>query len=469
MLFPTPQFALFFIPIFLVSWAVHRHRGIWLLFLLVASYVFYAWWDYTLLPLLAGVTLFSQTIALRLHVAGSERARRLLLFAGVGGNLAVLGLFKYYDFAVVSASNGLRQLGLGLDPPLLRVVLPIGISFFTFQAVSYLVDVYRRGTEPVALGELALYLSFFPHLVAGPIVRAGEIVPQFREIPDARRLPAAEAFFLIVGGLFKKVVVASYLGAEVVDPVFAVPANYSAWQTLVAVYAYAIQIYADFSGYTDIAIGVALLLGIRLPQNFDSPYAARSIGDFWRRWHMTLSRWLRDYLYIPLGGSRVSTAATYRNLLITMLLGGLWHGAAWTFVAWGGMHGLFLAVGRWRRERHRAAREPRSTRSVLAWLATFHLVCLAWIFFRAESFDNALEVLVRLVDLRSAAGPSFGAVAIVVSMLAVQFVPRRLFVELEGAFARLGPVAQGAALAVAFLLIDTLGPEGVPPFIYFQF
>ena len=479
MLFPTPEFALFFIVVFLVSWRLRARRHAWMLFILAASYVFYAWWDWRFVPLLAGVTVFNQRMGNAIHRAGSSRARRALVVAAVTGNLGVLGFFKYYEFGVVSAANGLRALGFAVDPPLLAVILPLGISFFIFQALSYVIDVYRRDTEPVTPTELALYLSFFPHLVAGPIVRATELVPQLREVPDAQRLPATEAFFLILGGLFKKVVVASYLGVEVVDPVFAVPSAHSALQILVAVYAYAIQIYADFSGYTDIAIGIALLLGIRLPQNFDRPYAAQSLREFWRRWHMTLSRWLRDYLYIPLGGNRGSAARSYCNLMVTMLLGGLWHGAAWTFVAWGGLHGVFLSVGRWRRDgapppgatREPDARSSRSaTRAALAWLATFNLVCLAWVFFRAESLPHAFAVLRGLVDVTHLApAPSFGPIAVIAGMLAWQFVPRRAFVEAEVAFSRLGPLLQGAALAVGFFVIDTLGPAGVPPFIYFQF
>jgi D-alanyl-lipoteichoic acid acyltransferase DltB (MBOAT superfamily) len=346
------------------------------------------------------------------------------------------------------------------------VILPIGISFFTFQAISYVVDIYRRELEPASPIEFAMYLAFFPHLVAGPIVRASEFVPQLRQRPDEHRIPATEAFFLIVAGLFKKVVVASWLGTEVVDPVFAVPNAHSSLEILGAVYGYAIQIYADFSGYTDIAIGVALLLGIRFPQNFDRPYASLSLQEFWRRWHITLSRWLRDYVYIPLGGNRGSEAATYRNLMLTMLLGGLWHGASWTFVVWGGLHGMYLAVGRWR-----DARDPdRTRRPVLAWLATFNLVCLAWVFFRAQTFTDAFDVLRGVFDPTDLLpAPSSGLVLLVAAALAVQFVPRNWKIDAEVVFSRMAPVLQGVALAVAFVTIDALGPEGVAPFIYLQF
>ncbi len=479
MLFPTAQFGIFFIVVFLVSWRLRPNRRAWMAFTLVASYVFYGWWDWRFVPLIAGSTLFNQAMGTAIHRTASESTRRTLMTVAVGGNLVVLGFFKYYEFFVVSVTNGLGELGVHANPPLLRLILPIGISFFTFQAISYVVDIYRRDLEPATPIEFGMYLSFFPHLVAGPIVRASEFVPQLRVRPDESRIPATEAFFLIMAGLFKKVVIASYLGTEVVDPVFAVPSNHSALEILGAIYGYAIQIYADFSGYTDIAIGIALLLGIRFPQNFDRPYSALSVQDFWRRWHITLSRWLRDYLYIPLGGNRGSTVSVYRNLMLTMVLGGLWHGASWTFVVWGGLHGLYQCVGHWRTGRRaeqeaagtlRPSAVPPGLRPVLAWLATFNLVCFAWIFFRAESFANAFEMIRGLFDLTNLLpGPTTLLMAVVAGMLAIQFAPRWIGAWSRAGFSRLAPVLQGVILAVAFVGIDTLGPVGVAPFIYFQF
>jgi len=479
MLFPTAQFGIFFIIVFLVSWRLRPNRRAWMAFTLCASYVFYGWWDWRFVILIAASTLFNQAMGSAIHRSGDDTTRKWLMVTAVAGNLVVLGFFKYYEFFVVSVTNGLGELGISANAPLLRLILPIGISFFTFQAISYVVDIYRRDLEPASPIEFGMYLSFFPHLVAGPIVRASEFIPQLRVRPDEQRIPATEAFFLIAAGLFKKVVIASYLGTEVVDPVFAVPGNYSSLQILGAVYAYAMQIYADFSGYTDIAIGIALLLGIRFPQNFDRPYSALSISDFWRRWHITLSRWLRDYLYIPLGGNRGSESTVYRNLMLTMVLGGLWHGASWTFVVWGGLHGLYQCVGHWRNGR-RAAQEAAGTlrpsaipphlRPVLAWLATFNLVCFAWIFFRAESFSAAFELIGGLFNLTDLLpGPTMLVVAIIAGMLAVQFTPRGIGEWSRSGFSRLTPVLQGVALAVAFVGIDTLGPVGVAPFIYFQF
>src|SRR5215207_5592494 len=364
-----------------------QQPGRWRLFTLAASYVFYGWWDWRFCGLLAASTLANQVFAVAIHRAREQRQRKALLTIAVVANLGALGFFKYYDFFVTSAQNALADVGIDVSRAVLDVTLPIGISFFTFQALSYVIDVYRGDFRPVTLAKFAVYLSFFPHLVAGPIVRAREFLPQLGKPRDPRRVDVGLAAFLIVGGLFKKVVIANYLAESIVDDVFAAPELHSGAEVLFATYAYAVQIYCDFSGYTDIAIGVALLLGFRFPQNFDAPYSAESLQDFWRRWHMTLSRWLRDYLYIPLGGSRGSKLFTYRNLMLTMLLGGLWHGAAWTFVVWGGIHGAGLAVERWladRRERRR--------------LVTFHVVCAAWIFFRADSFDRAGDMFRQLVE-----------------------------------------------------------------------
>src|SRR5436190_1310876 len=340
MLFPTTDFAIFFALVFVGHWLLQPFPKRWKLFMIAASYVFYGWWDWRFVLLLAAVTVAAQAGAQAIVHSSSDRSRRGVLAATLAVILGLLGWFKYYGFLALNLSNTLHALGIHSPLPLLQVALPVGISFFTFMAISYVVDVYRRDLEPATWLDFAVYLSFFPHLVAGPIVRGGELLPQIRKRRDPRRVDYARAAYLVMGGLFKKVVISSFLASAIVDPVFGTPGQHSGLEILVAIYAYAIQIYADFSGYTDIAIGVALLLGFRFPENFNAPYTARSLQDFWRRWHMTLSRWLRDYLYIPLGGSKGSRQKTYRNILITMLLGGLWHGAGWTFVAWGGLHGL---------------------------------------------------------------------------------------------------------------------------------
>ncbi len=331
----------------------------WNVFILVASYVFYGNYDWHFVVLLAASTVVNQVVTVRLHRTEPERARRLLLVVGVVANLGLLAWFKYKGFFTESASSILEPFGIDITPPARSIVPPVGISFFTFQALSYVIDTYRRKIEPSPLLDFAVYLSFFPHLVAGPIVRAAEFLPQLRTPRDSRRVDTGLAFWLIAVGMFKKVVVSSYLADAIVDPVFRIPSQHQAADTLLGIYGYAIQIYCDFSGYTDMAIGLALLLGFRFPQNFDAPYTSATLQEFWRRWHMTLSRWLRDYLYIPMGGSQRGPRWAYATLFLTMLIGGLWHGAAWTFVVWGALHGGYLAAERWWMGRPRSARtEP---------------------------------------------------------------------------------------------------------------
>jgi D-alanyl-lipoteichoic acid acyltransferase DltB (MBOAT superfamily) len=349
------------------------------------------------------------------------------------------------------------------------------VSFYTFMAISYVVDVYRRQFRVASWVDATLYLSFFPHLVAGPIVRPDELIPQLDLRRDARHVDVVGAGWLILGGLFKKVVIANYLAAAIVDPVFGEPSRHSSIEIAVAIVAYAVQIYCDFSGYTDIAIGVAKMLGFQFPQNFDRPYSARSIQEFWRRWHMTLSRWLRDYLYIPLGGNRKGTTRTYVNLMITMLLGGLWHGADWHFVVWGGLHGVYLAVGHWKaslRERGVLAIPPETWWvSALQWFSTFVLVCTAWVFFRADSVGSAVSMLVRLVSFQGGPTPLVtGPVLLAIAIgLLTQFVPHEPGEIIRAGISRLRPVPMGVAAAFALFAITTLGPRGVAPFIYFQF
>jgi alginate O-acetyltransferase complex protein AlgI len=475
MLFPTVAFAIFFVCVFTANWVLRPYHTAWRVTMLVASLYFYGYWNSRLVLLIgASITLnylFGHAAASALGPdAQKTSASRNIVRVAVAVNLAILGFFKYYGFFTTSLIQLTDDLGLPLDPPLLEVLLPVGISFFTFQAMSYVIDVGRGEQRPIPLLDFAVYISFFPQLVAGPIVRASEFEPQMENRPDPRHVPAPEAFRLIFQGLFKKVVVSSFLATNIVDPVFADPGSYSSLENLFAVYGYAIQIYADFSGYTDIAIGCALLLGFRFPQNFDAPYISRSIQDFWRRWHMTLSRWLRDYLYIPLGGNRGSTAFVYRNLFLTMLLGGLWHGAAWTFVIWGALHGSYLIA-----EREIKARwEPRGVDvrlvAVGQWFATFNLICLAWIFFRAESFSSAMEMIGRIF-VGGFGGTLVTALVVLVvgGMVASQFVPQAAVRRAEGVFAATPLVVHVLALAFGLMLIDALGPEGVAPFIYFQF
>ena len=474
MLFPTATFAIFFLIVLPLSWLTMPWPHRWRPFIIVASYVFYSWWDWRFVFLLAGCTLWNQVLAVRIWRSQVQSQRKALLVLALAGNIGLLGYFKYYDFFVSSGDNMAEIVGLDLPLSVKSIVLPVGVSFFTFMAISYVVDAYRGEFEPTTLEKFAVYLSFFPHLVAGPIVRPSELIPQIETPRNPRRVDTSRAFYLIATGLFKKVVIANYLASSIVDQVFAAPGQHSSLEILIAVYAYAVQIYADFSGYTDIAIGIALLLGFQFPQNFDSPYAAVSVQDFWRRWHMTLSRWLRDYVYIPLGGNRGTSLATYRNLMLTMLIGGLWHGAAWTFVVWGGLHGSALAWERWRRERRAPEDAARRATGRSVWVArivTFHFVCFAWIFFRSDSFGAAWDMIEGLFTNWGEPSPlvTTGVLLAIAVGIGSQYLPARVPRLVMARFSRLPVLGQATVLALALMLTSVLGPEGVAPFIYFQF
>jgi D-alanyl-lipoteichoic acid acyltransferase DltB (MBOAT superfamily) len=475
MLFPTTDFAIFFAVVFAFSWVLNPHRRAWKFFMLAASYTFYAWWDWRLVWLLALVSALAQLGAIWVEREDDERRRRRRTTVSVVALLLPLAWFKYYGFFALSLANGFDSIGVSAPLPLLQVLLPVGISFYTFMAISYVVDVSRLEITPASWLDAFVYLSFFPHLVAGPIVRGEELLPQIRRARDSSSIDVSRAAYLIAGGLFKKIVVSSFLAAQIVDPVFGAPEAHSALETLFAIYGYAIVIYTDFSAYSDIAIGTALLLGFEFPENFDRPYSAISLRDFWQRWHMTLSRWLRDYLYIPLGGSRRGEVRTAVNVMITMLIGGLWHGAGWTFVVWGGLHGLGQVVGRarrrWRVAHGRAADPTSPGRRAIASVVTFQLVCLGWVFFRADSMSSAFAVLGRLIHGwgEGAALVTPAVAGTIITMLVLQNLPRTPADAVQRSFSRLVPVLQGAAFAAALFAITSLGPQGVSPFIYFRF
>ncbi len=475
MLFNSLEYVAFLLCVFVVYWATVRFARVALGILLFASLVFYASWNLWYLSLILVTTAVDFTLGRWMGRTEAPARRRTLVATSVAYNLTVLGIFKYFDFFMAQADGLLAW--LGADPTNLRLglLLPVGISFFTFQSMSYTIDIYRRRMEPVAsYPRYLLYVSFFPQLVAGPIVRARDLLPQLERRPALTDEMGGRGLFLILLGLFKKVAVADYLALNLVDRVFESPVHYTSVEVLCGVYAYALQIYCDFSGYSDIAIGSALLLGFRFPDNFDAPYKARNLQDFWRRWHISLSTWLRDYLYIALGGSRRGPWRTYRNLLLTMLLGGLWHGAGWAFVTWGALHGGALAVLRaWQRRREAAGRAPllrgRLGRAV-AVTFTFHYVCLAWVFFRAPDFGAAVEVLRQIAEF---SGGAANLTAHLVGVMAIgactHFWPKRGYEALVSGFARLHWAWQAAALVAAGLALRSLASVDVVPFIYFQF
>ncbi len=463
MVFPSFEFAFFFPLVLALSWLLMPRPHLWKPFILAASYVFYAAASPRYALLLAGVTLANQAGAVLVGRTSEERTRKRIMAVTVAVDLAVLGLFKYYGFFAGEIGAFLDSMGLGMPLPLLTLALPIGLSFITFQAISYVVDVKRGLIPPASTIDFALYLSFFPHVVAGPIVRAREFIPQLASPRDPRNVAVGAGVVLIAIGLVKKVALADFLAREVVDPVFAVPEAYAAPDVALAAYAYAAQIYCDFSGYTDIAIGVALLLGFVFPQNFNCPYRATSFRDFWRRWHMTLSRFLRDFLYIPLGGNRGGKLKTARNLMITMVLGGLWHGAAWGFVLWGTLHGTALVVEHQLRGRVRAPAWVR-------WAIVFNVVVFGWILFRAETLELAVTYLSRLAVPGPATLFAPAVVAAVAVVIGFQLLPPDPLERLRVRLAGLPAPSLGLGLAVVVALVGATVPsQGVPPFIYFQF
>ena len=391
MTFASFAFVAFFV-IVLLALAACRSRVQRQLVILLASVYFYAYWNPRYLFLLATPSVIDYWCAQRIARAEDDRRRKLWLIASLVSNLGLLAYFKYATFLL----QNLAWIGGRTVAPL-DIVLPVGISFYTFKTMSYTIDVYRRQIEPCrSWWQYALYVTYFPELVAGPIVRASMFLPQMTRALTFSGPRTYAGLQQVALGFSKKLLVADRL-ATFVTPVFAMPAIYSAATVRSAVIAYALQIYCDFSGYSDIAIGVSTIIGFDLPENFNMPYAATSISEFWRRWHMTLSQWLRDYLYIPLGGSRCGRVRTYLNLTITMLLGGLWHGASWTFVAWGGLHGLSLVVHKiWR---DAAPRRGWELPSWLAWAMTVTYVCFAWVLFRAPTFQVAGIVAGKVLGL----------------------------------------------------------------------
>ncbi|HET9957305.1 MAG TPA: MBOAT family protein [Polyangiaceae bacterium] len=475
--FNTLAFAKFFGVVFIVSWLLVRLRVARIVFLLLASYAFYAHWDYRFLPLIFGSSSLDFWLARAIARAPDARHRKRWLWLTVVVNLSVLGFFKYANFGLDTLSPLLTT--FGVSRPTLEIALPIGISFFTFESMSYVIDVYRGDIEPhPSYLEYLTFVAFFPHLVAGPIVRPRDLLPQLAAPGRFSNEAGAEGLFAIAIGLVKKIVIADFLAINLVDRVFQAPLQYSSLECYAAAVGYALQIYCDFSGYTDIASGCALLLGVRFPRNFDAPYTAVNIADFWRRWHISLSTWLRDYLYIPLGGNRHGPTRTYVNLLLTMLLGGLWHGANWTFVAWGGLHGAALALtrayqdlpGSRKAATFGAQRSLSLPRRVLQTVLTFHLVLASWILFRSETFTQARIIFGRIFQ-GTLYHPNLDARVLLVMLLGLtsHFVPDRWFAAAQAGFCRLPALAQAALLFCVSVLLRNVASAEAVPFVYFQF
>ena len=491
MLFPTFSFAVFFITVFYLHWWLIGFPRLRKWILLLGSLFFYGFWSWKFAGMLVASAVLNHLAAAYLERSSDARARKRMMVFTVLANLATLGFFKYTRFLTVDLVlpvirpffvwTGHAELlveGVDVVLPLIdEIVLPVGISFFTFQAMSYVLDVYWRKIQPArSVLDFANYLAFFPQLVAGPIVRASDLLPQMEVMPTRQvSLQAPRAATLILVGLFKKMIVANWLSAHLADPVFANPAAYSGWDILLGVYGYTLQIYCDFSGYSDIAIGVALLMGYHFPINFNAPYFSVTLQEFWRRWHISLSTWLRDYLYIPLGGSRHGHWRTRVNLFLTFLLGGLWHGAGWTFILWGAFHGIYLSLERIVRAWFGLPEKPSSATAwplaIVGRFWIFHVVAFSWILFRSQDMETVRTILSGLLGCGRAASQLISAQAVTMLLVGygIQWIDGDRLCKFWEKSERV-PVAVLAVLA-AFLLIVilALAPQGVMPFIYFQF
>ncbi|MDT8400126.1 MAG: MBOAT family O-acyltransferase [Bacteroidales bacterium] len=434
-------------------------------------------------------TLTDYLAGLMIYKARKKSVKKLFVFLSLLVNLGMLSYFKYTgfftgifnnifntDLPVIDWFAALSNFYLGTGFNIDAILLPIGISFFTFQTISYTLDVYREKTEPVRnILDFGFYVSFFPQLVAGPIVRASEFVPQLYAPFSLSKREWGHALFLIAGGLIKKVVISDFISVNFVDRVFDTPLMYSGLENLMAVYGYGLQIYCDFSGYTDIAIGIALMLGYRLPVNFNSPYKAYNLTDFWRRWHISLSRWLRDYLYISIGGNRKGRFRTIVNLMVTMLLGGLWHGAAWRFVFWGGLHGLGLVVNKLWMNVFPRRRGPGRVKRFIAVFITFNFVSFCWIFFRASDMKG---VVIMLRQIFTAFSPGslvnvFTAYSQVIIIIAcgyiLHFMPVKVKESYRGLFIRLPLAVKIILVYLVALVLYNVQSADIQPFIYFRF
>ena len=475
MLFNTPQYFFFFCFTLLAYYALpHRKQN---LLLLALSYVFYGSWDWRFLSLLWLSTVIDYVAGLKIHRARElqrPRAMRAALLLSVGGQLIILGFFKYYNFFADSLMAMLDRFGMHPSLPLLHVVLPVGISFYTFQTMSYTIDIYRGAFTPTRnFVDFALSVAFFPHLVAGPIQRARSLIVQIERPRIVTCDYWERGLTLFAIGLIRKVAIADPAGA-LADAYFANPAAYTSVPLACGLFLYGFQIYNDFAGYSEMARGSANLMGFDLMRNFRHPYFARNISDFWQRWHISLSTWLRDYLYIPLGGNRRGPVRTRVNLMITMLLGGLWHGASWNFVIWGGLHGTYL-VGyhSWRewRARHGItgdSREASALGAVASAIGVYVLVTFTWLFFRSHDMATTSAYLAGLFSFQPGGEGAIVPVLVLALMTMCIDVPQALS-ENEHMLVEWRPAVRAAFVAAGLLLLLLSGNVGNEPFIYFQF
>ncbi len=471
MLFNSLTFLIFLV----IVLAVHQLMPTWTArktVLLVASYVFYAAWNPPYVAILLFSTSMDWWLARRIWRCDNGPRRKALLIASLLVNLGLLGFFKYCGFLLANFQDAAGALGIVFHPPAWSIMLPVGISFYTFASLSYTIDVYRRESRgDCSFSDYALFVSFFPHLVAGPIVRASKLLPQIQQPRHVTRDQLGWGLVLVCIGLFSKVVLADTVFAPLVDAIYAKPASYGALDTWAGVLGFSGQIYFDFSGYSLCAIGLALCFGFEFPDNFRAPYAARGFSDFWRRWHMSLSSWLRDYLYIPLGGNRGGGWLTDRNVMLTMLIGGLWHGASWMFVLWGGLHGSYLVVERHLRGRTAPSMDAPLGRQIPLTLLTFLLVTLTWIPFRAHDMQSAGAVFAGL--FRFGVPSRLDPLQILLCFVGIGAAIRWQFAlrdsSIEARFGKLPGGMQTAILAICMVSLFLWSGGDERAFIYFQF
>jgi alginate O-acetyltransferase complex protein AlgI len=447
-----------------------------MIFVILFSLYFYYKSSGQYFVLLLVATVVDFTLAKMIYGTPTDWKKKFYIILTLAVNLGMLGYFKYTNFLFDTYSNF-----VGVEFAPMDIFLPVGVSFFTFQSLSYTLDVYRGDLKPVDnIIDYAFFVTFFPQLVAGPIVRASEFLPQIHKPTIVTREMFGNAVFLIGCGLFKKAVISDYISINFVDRVFESPALYSGLENLFAVYGYALQIYCDFSGYSDMAIGIALLLGFHFPVNFNSPYKAKNITDFWRRWHMTLSRWLKDYLYISLGGNRKGKVRTYINLMITMLLGGLWHGASWRFIVWGGLHGAALSVHKWYTDKfvdeYSSPTKPIPLiQRIGRILITGHFVCFCWIFFRATSMETVKQMFNQIlfafngqIFFQFIAGYKYVMFLILLGYI-LHFIPENIELKVKEIVVTSPFVLKAAWMIAIILIVIQTKSAAIQPFIYFQF
>lgn len=468
--FVTNEYLIFIIAVFLIYW--HLPRKWQNLFLLGASYFFYAHWDYRFLSLIIISTIVDYISGPRIHRSENPRVKKAWLVVSLIANLGILGYFKYFNFFADSFAALAQTIGLPVSHTTLNIILPVGISFYTFQTLSYSIDIYRGKLKPTdSFIDFAAFVAFFPQLVAGPIVRAREFIFQLEQKRTFSGENLQNGLVRFLYGFFKKAFIADTLAIYLCDPVFANPGDYSTGTLWLALLGYTIQIYADFSGYSNMAIGSAQILGFDIPENFNFPYIARNMSEFWRRWHMTMSRFFRDYIYIGLGGNRHGFAKTLRNLSATVVVSGLWHGAGWTFVAWGLLHGIYISSNQIvRRFREKKDGEATVLGSIAGWILTLAAVMYSWVLFRAQSFEIAFTYTKGLfTNLGSAVVQVDSLVWIAIAAALVDHVyglVRERRPEIDHyvpAFVR------AIAYAAMIVFIYHARPADVNPFIYFQF